>query len=208
MIARARGTLFGASLAMLSASGALAQCPVAEDLEGGIRVDFADGYYEVYRAASPGVVELVGGNVEGMYYRMQLGHGQYLLSHVDVLEGGAEDTANATSYDYGLPPARMPQPAPGGRWDVVPSVSFADAGPVPEAQSAVFGPLQQVTIGTCHYEGFEVITAFDTPEAYLEGAVYLPALGFGWMSWSQDDLGGRAEYSAVSIAPLGATGQK
>jgi hypothetical protein len=129
---------------------ALAQqtCPTAADLARGIRIEFADGSLETFRAGAPGLVLVSGAGADGATYRMELGRGLYLMLWEDWADG-APDAATRSVYDYaGRAPADLPLPGGGKVWFSPVTVTVADS-PYSEAQRHSYGPRSEVDIGGC-----------------------------------------------------------
>ncbi|MGZ9812292.1 hypothetical protein ACXN5S_17655 [Pseudoroseicyclus sp. H15] len=185
----------------LAAGPAFAECPVPADMQTGIRVEYSDGLVEIVRSAGDDIVELVGVEGREAIYRMELAHGLHVLSYV-AFDGGRPDAESAMSYDFGMPAAEMPVPAPSQRWDTAALVTTGSEPPVETAQSSVFGPVESLSVGECRFASIEVMTAFDTDDNYIETIKYLPELGFGWLVTMNDETSGFSAYSAVSIAPI------
>ena len=187
------------ALALLTAAPALAQtgCPTAADRDRGIRLDFSTGGSEVYRPAAAGVVTVNGVDNDGGGYRFELAHGAMLLVYEDVIDG-APDPSTRARYDYGLTPAQMPVPVPGGTWASDVTVT-AGTEVYDEAQSMIWGKRQTVTIGDCAYQGFDVRISYDTASNYVENLMYLPDLGFGYLVWKESDGSPRDLLSVTSI---------
>lgn len=168
-------------------------CPVAADLTRGITIGFADGSSEVFRQAAPGIVMVTGTAADGTGYVMQLGQGLHLLQWAP--QG---DPDGRVSYDYGMPPAVLPLPQPGGGWSVPARVSDI-GGARAETQTHSYGAAQMLMIGTCGYEMIEATIAYDTGDNYVESIVYLPDLGLSYLQWNESDDYARDLVPAVSI---------
>ena len=183
--------------ALLGASTAAA-CPVAEDLDTSISIIFDDGITEVYRRSGTDVVA-VEGRIDGVVgYRMQLAHGIHLLRYEDV-ENGRPVPSSLMVYDYGMAPADLPLPDPGGRGQADVIVT-RDGEAVEEDQSLVYGERGSLEIGDCVYESLPVTIAYDTPGGYIEGLIYLPELEFAILDWTQTGAEDRIEIAPLEIA--------
>lgn len=196
----ARRQIFGLGLALVSATGAIAQsqCPTASDLVRGIRVDYADGSAEVFRPQRPGVMK-VDGMIDGqLAYRMEIAQGTHLLRYEDIVQGRPV-ASSVNEYDYSLAPLEMPVPQPGDRWQADVLVTTLE-GERREAQSQVYDQVDPVEIGECTYDRVPVVIAYDTEDGYLEGVAYLPALGLGFLVWSETDDGERVGTDPVRIS--------
>lgn len=187
-------------LLALLATPAVAQtrCPTAADLATGIRVLFEDGSAETFRLGGPGLVEVAGREPDGARYRLSLAHGHHLLSFQAVAEDGTPDPASLVTYDYGRPPSDLPLPEPLGRFSS--DVTVTDAGgPRQEPQMQAFGPLTAVTLGGCAFDAVEAAVAYDTPEGYTEGLLWLPGLGISILTWQQPGTDARVDFPLLSI---------
>lgn len=186
--------LSAAALCLLACPAwAQSGCPVAADLARGITVGFADGSAELFRQAAPGIVAVTGDSADGSRYAMQLGQGFHLLEWMP--EG---DPTGRVAYDYGMAPAALPLPQPGGSWNVPARVT--DAGGVrAETQTHSYGVVNMLMIGTCAYEAIEATIAYDTADSYVESIVYLPELGLSYLQWNESADYDRDLVPAVSI---------
>lgn len=187
----------------LQAGVALAQagCPTAADLARGIRVDFADGSYEVYRDAGAGVVVVQGEDVEGYGYQMELGQGIHLLTYANVMDG-AVDATSQISYDYGRAASELPLPEAGGRWSSAVTVND-QYGERSEPQTHQWSQVATVDIGGCSYDMIEALIGYKTGDGYRESVEYLPALGLGYLVWNESDTMERNPVRPVSIRVAG-----
>ena len=143
----------------------------------------------MFRPAGSGIVRVEGLEGGALAYRMELGQGTHLLRY-EAVEDGRTVAGSTDLYDYGVAPSEMPVPAPGGRWQADVTVQ-SEEGTRAESQSQVFDAASPVEIGGCRYDRVPVVIAYDTEDAYLEGIDYLPALGFGYLAWSETADGGR-----------------
>lgn len=185
---------------LIAPVSALAQqsCPGPDDRNKPIRIVFEDQTVEVYRPQTDMVTRIEGYDGPEPVYTIDVVHGTHMLSYVSIVDG-TPDPGSQIVYDYGVPLSQMPVPSPGGRWQV--DASFADAdGTQAEAQAQAYGPLQSVQIGACIYDAFDVFIAYDSPDAYMETLIYLPALGLAYLYTSQtaDDPG--VPVPAIEIA--------
>lgn len=175
-------------------------CPVAEDLSRGIRVTFDDGGTQSFRrAGEPGVVRIAGRAWDGSAYRMEVGQGLYVLTYVYLGADGMPDEASRVSYDYGMAPAELPVPAPGGRFQAVATMTDA-TGVFAQAISQAAGEVERREIGGCSYDVLPLGIAYDTVNAYTEGLDYLPELGIALLRWQEGSDIPRHDAAPVSIA--------
>lgn len=187
-----------AGLALGAWVGPAGACPSARDLAGaGVRVEFADGAVETYRR-DDGVVVVDGFRPDGSAFWLELANGFQVLTYVALREDGSAIVASVEAYDYGLPRAELPLPAPGGRWEATVSVA-AGNGTVEEAQTYAFGPLAEMDVGDlCTLDVVEVATTY--PAAGLvEGRAWFPELGFGALVWTETGGSPREEREIASM---------
>jgi hypothetical protein len=181
-------------------AAAQARCPTGDDLARGIRVDFSDGSYEIFRNPGMDIVVVDGVDPNGYAYQMELVHGLHLLSYVNVA-GGVVDDQSAISYDYGVGASALPVPSAGGKWSS--GVSVIDGfGQRSEPQSHVWGEVTMVDIGGCTYEMIEVVISYKTGDGYREALEYIPELGFGYLVWNESQMMEAVPVTAVSIAAV------
>ncbi len=182
--------------AVLPASGAAADCPVPADLDSGIAVRFDDGALERYVRTRPAVVRLersFDGAVESI---MDLGHGVYVLTYMDVFDGSPDlGSRMTTSFPGGL--ASLQPPAPGARWTAR-TLLLDRSGPTEENITVAWGALAETEIGGCRFTVLDGIIAYQSDNAYFEGVTYLPEFGFGFLQWAEDETG-RSTFTALSI---------
>ncbi|PWJ20480.1 hypothetical protein [Jannaschia seohaensis] len=171
------------ALAFLLVPSVAAGCPVAGDIETGIRIVYQDGTEEIFRRVTPGEVE-VRYDDNGTPHRDMLGHGLYLLRSGPVSGGAAEDVL---TVDYGHAPADLPRPAPGltVRFDT--TERFGD-DPTAVHESYTAGAATDVTVGDCLLRAFEVklLREQSTGPIGVERVRYFPDLGFGHVSGVSD----------------------
>lgn len=189
-----------AALCLLTlASPVLAQtgCPTGADLDRGIEFTFSTGSVEVYRRTAAGVVAVNGVGPDGQIYRMELAHGAQVLLYENIVNGVPEPGSRVV-YDYGLPPAQIPEPVSGENWQAEATVT-ASGGSYVEAQTRTTGKPQNVVVAGCAYAGFDVLIAYATDDHYTENLRYLPALGLGYLLWKKTDGNSREVVSALAI---------
>jgi hypothetical protein len=176
-------------------------CPTAADRAAGIRVAFEDGSAEVFRSGPVLAVTIVDGtDPDGSSYRMELAQGTHLLIYENVIDG-RPDRSSRVTYDYGMPPAEMPVPAPGGRWQSAVTVTSSE-GTDSEAQTHAYDLLDTIDIAGCVYDVISVLIAYDTPDAYIENLHYLPELDISYLVWSETEDKPREPVQAVWIGRM------
>ncbi len=185
-----------ALIALLAPAAALA-CPVAADLALGVRIDFDDDTTEYYVALRDDLVRLerrYDGEPEAM---MDLAHGVYVLTSMEIYDGTPDiGTRITTAYPGGL--TELTPPVAGQRWAADTVVTGSD-GPYAEQVTVAWGEPIEVRIGACTYAAIEGIIAYVGDEQVFEGITYLPDLGLGYVSWFEDAQG-RESYTALGIA--------
>ena len=168
---------------MPSLATAQAACPVAADLDRGIRITFTDGGTETYRNGGVGLVSVTGRDTDGTGFEMELGRGVHLM-YWEGIEDGALSGFPAR-YDYaGVGASDLPLPRPGKGWRSEVTLTNAD-GSRPEAQTHLYGPVSTVLIGDCQYDMIEVVVVYDSADNYQETLRYLPELGLAYLVWNQ-----------------------
>jgi len=158
-------------------------CPTAADLTRGILLEYSTGGHEVYRPVAEGVVVVNGVDQAGRLYRLELAQGAMLLLYEDVIDG-VPDPMTRLRYDYGLPPAQMPVPVPGGGWSSDVTVDDGRRG-YDEPQTVTWGKTRTVSIGSCSYQAFDITIAYETADKYLERLTYIAALGLGFLTYRE-----------------------
>lgn len=182
---------------LLPSFGLAQNCPTANDLTQGIRVDRSGGYTEYFRRGGQGII-VVQGYIDRKYeYDLELAAGLQLLSY----SGNVGETADAEgdlTYDYGAAIDTLPGPVPGGRWKSAVTV-IAKSGPFSEPQLYAFGPLEQINIGGCPYAMISATIAYQNDNNYIETVQYLPDLGISVLVQQGDDSGAPTVFSIDRI---------
>ena len=160
-------------------------CPTAADLGRGIRVDRSNGFTEVFRAGGQGIVSVEGFINRELEYTLELADGLQLLSYSGNV-GPSPITDDGMIYDYGVPHDDLPWPTPNGRWQSDVTVT-AFSGTFSEPQLYAYGPLEQLSIGTCSYDMISVTIAYQNDANYIETVQFMPDLGFGVLVRQGDD---------------------
>ena len=186
--------------AVMSPVMAQTVCPTAADLTRGIKVEYADGATEIFRAGDAGIVSVKGLNAEGQGYEMDLAHGLHLVMYQNT-ENGAPLTVSQVYYDYGIPPAELPIPIPGKRWQSGVTVTASD-GERGEPQVHAYDAVVTEMIGDCSYDMISALISYETSDLYTENVHYLPALGIGYLVWNETTDQPRDPVPAVSVSAL------
>lgn len=163
------------ALAVAAVLPALAQaqtapqvCPTAADLAAGVVVTYAHGGIDTFTAdpLTPGAV-VWQGELQGI----SLGTTTFAQGYIYLSATGPN--GQEVRYDYGLLPADLPRPEPGGSWEVVATVT-ADGVASTERQIHTFGRPGSLTLGACTWEIIPITIAY--PE-YSEDLLWFPGLG-------------------------------
>lgn len=177
--------------------GSAQNCPTADDLARGIRVDRSGGYSEVFRAGGQGIIA-VQGYIDRKYeYDLELAGGLQLLSYSGNV-GETPQPDDGLTYDYGLPLADLPGPVPNGRWQSAVTVTGID-GPFSEPQLYAYGPQEQISIGGCPYAIISATIAYQNDNNYIETIQFLPDLGISVLIQQGDDSGPPTVYTIDRI---------
>ena len=167
-------------LAMTVAQGAWAACPIAGDLDDGIRMTFADGETRVFRSRKDGTVEVTGKGGPGSSFRDVLARGVYLVSSSDMGTGAPTDPFEVV---YQGDPGDLPAPAEGPplRLDVVERADGEDVRVIHEFDWTARG---KVDVGGCAYRALDGVLRVSERGALVavEHVRYLPELGFGYLT--------------------------
>ncbi|MFY0635101.1 MAG: hypothetical protein JXQ91_14905 [Vannielia sp.] len=169
--------------ALAAPAPALAACPTAADLEGGLRLDLATGETEtVTRAEAGTTVSTIG--AEGFATRIRLAQGIYPLEVVQLEDGAPSQPP--TTYDYGQSP--LPAPAPGLEASL--EVALSDGAGRSQRHDYSFGSPVTWTYGACAYEVIPVTTRHFSggEETSREVLHYLPEFGHSYLaSYAEGD---------------------
>ncbi|MBQ2262677.1 MAG: hypothetical protein II336_15065 [Loktanella sp.] len=191
--------MYRALIFSVLASPAWAICPVADDLQTGIRLTADDGAVETYVAQTPDIVELTITYDDGYADQSLLAHGVYLLE-VTALQDGQPQPGTQTTYVYPVKPEAMPVPAAGDVWRTRAIVDSVNDDKI----SAQWDEPIQMTYGTCSYTVLPgEITYAGIGYRQTEGLHYLPELGLAYLTRfetdSRDDVD---EYTVISITAV------
>lgn len=161
----------------LTAASASADCPDKKDLTRGIRLDFADGVYLIYRATGAGRIEVTqidGGTLVGV---QAYARGIYPLGDAEAGDG--------ISFAYPVPVAGMPIPAPGAAWSVTVARSAPD-GTAPLGLDIRFGAAGSEAVGDCTLRMIPVEMRYEggTFDGVTDTIHYFPDLGMSFTAGS------------------------
>lgn len=174
-------------------------CPVASDLEQGIRVAFEDDTWSVFKRESADTV-----TESSFYDSAKLNYVYYLYRGVvetRYVEMNDESNyiASSSDYTYDFPLASLDKVEPGlrlkGQQTEVTSDDEEETIPYQlRVQDEV-----EVKIGKCRYQGLPIVTRYDyEDEKEWVVLMYLPSLGFSYtVEIKSDD--GIEKYRATRI---------
>ncbi len=177
---------------------ALAQaCPVASDLEKGIRFTVDGTDTEVYRRVGPDMIEAIYSAADDYQSRSMLAQGVYLVELVDLVEG-APDLSTRTTYAFAQRAEELMMPE-AGRSVTYDLVVNSDGDLNQERQSYSFDQPAKINFGACEYEMIQIEIRYDPDEAEtVDLLYYLPELGFSYYAGS-DYLEGSDRYIYSNI---------
>lgn len=189
---------FSLPFALFFAFPALADCPSADDLAGGILVTETDGATNLFTALGGGVVQNDGTAPDGYTYRNILAQGTHLVELGDTSNGSYIDGTQRV-IDYPHPREALPIPDTDRRWQVETNVRTA-TGEYPETQTQSWGALTEIEIGTCRYQMIPGKVVYRNEDYVVtEGLQYLPALRIALLNSYQVQGEPADIYSAISI---------
>jgi hypothetical protein len=191
-------TLCGLVLA-LAPVVALAECPVAADMDRGVRVTFDNGDTTELRRLDGVLIEVTerySWDAQSLRYRADWG--LYARDEVGVSPGGADIPESAIRFDY---PVALPEPAADAApWGGVRQYEEFGFDPRNEGWQVGFRAMAPVEIGGCSYQSVAVGIRLRAGEADQKDqfSYYLPELGAGFIvAWV--DSGGRQDTVPVAI---------
>ena len=164
-------------IALLAPGALLADCPVRDDLAGGIVFTGPDGEREIFTGLGDGMVSSSYRYPDGYATEALLAHGVYLIELHDLV-GTAGETR--TNYDFPMEINDIPLPEASGSWDVMVSASDGKNN-VFERQAYTFGAIEQHRYGDCAYEVIPFTAEYSTAPDVVETYHYLPALGLSYL---------------------------
>lgn len=183
----------------LTATGALAECPTADDMAAGVKVWEEDGTVHLFRQTAPGKVTLKTDFADGYGALMTLDQGAYVLEIVDMDEGlPLADTLIA--YDlYGAQAGPPPGPGAGVTWES--PVAILDGGQSDfETHQVIWAKQDSLQLGDCTLSVVEGrFTYFSVDGEYYEDVIYLSDLGFALQTSWYDPEYGLDSYTPVWI---------
>lgn len=189
--------------AMALATEAYADCPVAADLDRGIRMFHADDTVEVYRRLKPGLVEVRSAYPDGYDSWTLLGQGVYVLELADLV-GGRIDPQSKSTFAFPMAATDMPLPEAGGTW-VVETAARDSYDIWSETVAMSWGQAGSIDYGECTYAMIPGTFSYKS-ELYNHQEVihYLPELGLGVLySYVDEDMNSPDIFEVTNIVKLG-----
>lgn len=158
------------ALALVLPAAAAAQqvCATSADLAEGIVVTYDHGGVDTFAAdpLTPGAVRW-----QGEYQGIHLG--TTVLAQGYIYLSAIGPNGQEVRYDYGILPADLPVPVPGGAWEAVATVSSGGVEST-ERQIHSYGREGTLTLGACTWTLIPV--GIDYPD-YREDLLWFPDLG-------------------------------
>lgn len=196
-----------AATLLLLPVAAVADCPVAADLETGIEIRYADDSSEIYNRLGDEVVMVSEGGADPTW-RNLLARGVFVLQ-LASLEEGRVDPAYTTNITYPVPLADLSLPVPGGTaiyHTVTNEANFATIST--ETQTHSYGEAGSLVIGDCSYGMIPMDVTYsgagDWATTYIEEIGYLPDLGIGvLLSFREEGDDELDTFEPVSIRAVG-----
>ncbi|WP_323766613.1 hypothetical protein [Antarctobacter sp.] len=188
-----------AALSLVLAPPALADCPVAADLDAGIRFTVDGVDTEEYRRSGPGVVESLYISADGAISRSLLAQGIYLIELVDMVDGSPDQDTRTT---YAFPGRAEDLALPASGQQVVYDLAVNTLGDLrKERQTYDFGQAGILNFGACEYEMIPIEIRYDPDESgSVDLLYYLPGLGFSYYAGSDHaDGSDRYMYSNIEV---------
>ena len=162
-------------LTLLAASPALADCPVAADLQNGVRVTETTGTTNLFTAQANGRVQNDGATPDGYLYRNVLVQGTHLAELGDT-DGSDYLPGTRRTVTYPVADSAMPLPQPNTSATYETTIATS-SGSYPETQDQRWGAMTTLPIGECTYDMVPgKITYTNSDYVVFEGLHYLPAL--------------------------------
>ena len=178
-----------ASLLVFSSAAALA-CPTADDLGRGIEFRTAEGDVEVHKQLRPDWMPLTVTFSDGDGSLLEMYRGLYLQSVIPIESGLPKP---GQREDYATQSELL-------QWQV-PQADAAWVNRTPGGGQAAAGPMETTMIAGCRYDSFEVGIQYNDDDTYKETYDYLPALGVGLLT-KTEDADGTENYSYISVKAL------
>ncbi len=166
---------FLGALAIFSCVGAVeAACPTGNDMKTGVVFQTGDGGSEVHKATGADWVRIIATFNDGEVNALELDRGIYLATSTPIVNGKVQ-TSQREDYGSAFNLRKWADPLPKARW----RNDTADGG------RATSGPLKEIRVGKCRFDGFEVTIDF-ADETYREVYLYLADLKTALLIESDD----------------------
>lgn len=180
-------------------SPAVVACPVASDLEQGIRVAFDDDTWSVYkREGADSVTESSFYDTAKLNYIYHLYRGLVETRYVEMNDRGTR-ISSTSNYTYDFPLTSLDKVAPGLRLKGAQTESASDGFEETIPYQLRVQDEVEVNIGNCRYQGLPMVTRYDyEDEKEWVVLMYLPALGFSYTVEIKND-DGIEKYRATKI---------
>ncbi len=164
-------------LLLLLSSPAIAACPTGADMANGIGVRRDDAVSLYFFTLDDVAVSQTLDFGNGLLAKNVLYHGTYPFA-LKMEQDTVEDEASNMLFIYEKDPSEMAPPAP-GLVQVLRTYVRPKLDPeYPETQTATWGELTDVAIGTCTYQAIFGSVDYASDAGLLnEGLMYLPELG-------------------------------
>ncbi|MGH1415225.1 MAG: hypothetical protein ACRBB0_17175 [Pelagimonas sp.] len=170
--------IYGLAVLGLTATICHADCPIAADLDKGIRFQGDDGAMETFVQWTDGVVASNYSDPDMTGMRSMLGQGVYLLEIIDVEDGHLVPHTRLT-FAHEMAASAMPKPVAGGDWRAQ-TYSWGGYENGMEVAIYAFGEQGTKTFGSCSYDMIPIEVSFD-PAGRIELLNYLPELGLAYV---------------------------
>lgn len=208
--ARSLLTLLGLSGGMTLATtmAVLASCPIAADMDGGVRFVGADGYDVVHRRMDAERVEATyfeAAAPTNWFSRSILIHGVHVQWFGNYDSAGQLEEGSGTIIAREIPQSDLPVPVPGLAWQG--EHVFQQTGEAPLAEVTnltVRGPMEW-QLGTCTFtDALMVIAASSSADGYqyTETMMFVPELHTAVLVDFTDDQGS-SPYTYVAVRAEG-----
>ncbi|MEL6958394.1 MAG: hypothetical protein AAGL89_05510 [Pseudomonadota bacterium] len=190
-------------LACLAAGPALANCPTAADLDGGVRVTEDDGTINLFTRQADGFVRNDGTATFGYTYRNILAQGTHLIELGDT-ENGEYIAGTIRTVEFPGGNAALPVPSPNTSVEYETTVDTGTSV-YPETQTQVWGAQTTLQIGDCTYDMIPGdLTYVNDSFTVFEGIYYLPEVGLGLLHTYQIEGEAPSRYTASLIEAVAA----
>ena len=172
-----------AILVAIGTGAAHAACPVAADLENGVKiVDRNDGV-GIYQRLSNGLIYEAYDIDTPDGYWVESALGVYLTRDGN-LKNGDKVPASESTFTFPVPVDQLPAPTDGMKWEGDVKVSKAGQPDEVERKFVSAGPETTLSMGACTYKArvVTIITDFADGTNLVGQMHYLPELGFSFYS--------------------------